>query len=53
VIGHAAQAEEILGLEEEEAVVAGEALLVLNFLPDGDQALVGKVQGLTSTWVTS
>jgi hypothetical protein len=48
VIGHAAQAEEIFGFEEEEAVVAGEALPVLDFFPDGDQAFVGEMQGLTS-----
>jgi hypothetical protein len=53
VIGHSAQAEEIFGFEEQEAVVAGEALPVLDFLPDGDQALVGEVQVLTSVWSTS
>jgi len=48
VIGDAAHAEEIVGIEEEEAVVAGEALLLLDFFPDGDQAFVGEMQVLTS-----
>jgi hypothetical protein len=48
VVGHAAQTEQIVGFEETEAVVAGEALLVLDFSPDGDQAFVGEMQGLTS-----
>jgi hypothetical protein len=37
-----------VGFEEKEAVVAGEALLVLDFFPDGDQAFVGEMQVLTS-----
>src|SRR5262249_12106130 len=49
VIGDAAQAEEIFGVEEEEAVVTGEAVLLLDFFPDGDQAFVGEMQVLTST----
>jgi hypothetical protein len=52
VIGHATETEEIVGVEEEEAVVAGEALSVLNFFPDGDQAFVGEMQVLTSVWLT-
>ena len=48
VVGHAAQPEKIVGFEEKEAVVAGEALLVLDFFPDGDQAFVGEMQVLTS-----
>src|SRR5262249_58267259 len=43
VIGDAPQAEEIVGVEEEEAVVAGEALPLLDFFPDGDQAFVGEL----------
>jgi len=37
-----------VGFEEKAAVVAGEALLVLDFFPDGDQAFVGEMQVLTS-----
>jgi len=48
VVGHATQTEQIAGFEEKEAVVAGEALLVLDFFPDGDQAFVGEMQVLTS-----
>jgi hypothetical protein len=48
VVGHAAQPEKIVGFEEKEAVVAGEALLVLDFFPDRDQAFVGEMQVLTS-----
>jgi hypothetical protein len=48
VIGHATQAEQVVGVEEEEAVVAGQALLALDFFPDGDQAFVGEMQVLTS-----
>jgi hypothetical protein len=50
VIGHAAQAEKIVGVEEEEAIVAGEALLALDFFPDGDQSFVGEMQVLTSAF---
>jgi len=48
VIGHPAQAEQIAGVEEEEAVVASEALLILDFFPDGDQPFIGEMQVLTS-----
>jgi len=44
VIGHAPEAQEIVRLEEEEPVVAGEALPGLDLVPDSRQARVGKVQ---------
>jgi hypothetical protein len=48
VIGQAAQGEEVVGFEEEEAVVTGETLPALNFFPDGDQPFVGEMQVPTS-----
>src|SRR5205814_1797594 len=48
VVGHTAHAQEVVGLEEEDAVVAGEALAGQDFVPDGGQANVGKVQIHTS-----
>src|SRR5262245_61253285 len=45
VIGHPAQAEDVAGVEQEETVVTGEALLVLDLFPDGDQTLVGETHG--------
>ena len=46
VIGHAPEAQEIVGLEEEQPVVAREAPPGLDLVPDSRQARVGKVQSL-------
>src|SRR5207245_6412913 len=46
VIGHAPEAQEIVGLEEEQPVVAGEASPRLDLVPDGRQTRVDNVQSL-------
>jgi hypothetical protein len=48
VVGHAAQSQQVGGLEQQESVVAVEAATRSNLVPDGMQPLVAEAQFDTS-----